>query len=164
MQVNIEQEIKNNLPYIKYRCWVMGKRDADHLCSIVLEKIWRYNSKFDGVNFRAWVNVIIKNSYIDMSIKAENEKTELIDNYIYYKSSKESSYSDRQFIEHVSEVVKNRFNQKNYIVFVMRFIEGYKFEDIAEITGIPLMTTRGTARTIMNYLKADKQLMSIWNL
>ncbi len=167
MPVNFEKEtpirvqVKDNFDFIKSQCRKRAGINADELLSIVLEKVWKYRESFDGTNFKGWVSTIIKNSNIDLH-RGPVYSEEPVENHYNLKLENEPDFSDKQLLKVVIEIVEKNFSKKNNIAFRMHIIEGYKYREIEELTGIHSMTSRGAVRRILIFLKANKQLMKIW--
>lgn len=129
---------------------------------MVLEKIWKKRDSFDGTNFLAWVTTIVKNSYIDITRRPEF-KCKFYDISSVYNLVSDSNtlVSHKYLVEVIKGIVKDNFNDQYNIIFNMRYIEGYKFSEIEDITGIDSLTARGSIHRIVKFLKNDKKLIQI---
>ncbi len=169
MPVDIEKEIKENFGFIKQQCNKTDYNNADLLLSVVLEKIWKKRHTFDGTNFHGWVATVVKNSYIDITRRPESKLkfytlsgTSDISGMFFLKSEIDNSFHNELVFEEILEIVKNNFNKRYNTIFTMRYIDGYQFNEISEITGIDPLTARGSIHRIIKFLKSDKKLKQLW--
>lgn len=164
MTVDIEKEIKDNFGFIKNQCNMRAGKNSDNLLSVVLEKIWKYRNNFDGANFRGWIVQVVKNSNIEITTRSLDSKYHFyeINDKFGLKSHLNPSFNDEQFIEVISEIVKNNFNSRYHKIFILRFIDGYKFYEIAKIIGMKEANTKLVIHKIRKFLIGNKKLIDIW--
>jgi RNA polymerase sigma-70 factor (ECF subfamily) len=98
-----------------------------------------------GTNIKGWLYTIMKNTFINQYRKRktrntfsdETENQFFINQKEAHKDSRPDSYVDREEIE---KVVDN--TDPHYVDSFMMHFEGFKYEEIAEILGIPLGTVK----------------------
>lgn len=98
-----------------------------------------------NTNFKAWVYIIMKNTFInDYRRAVKKRKTFETNNVeIHMNMYKDYGYSNPESIQSEKDIYANidslDYNLK--ITFTM-FLEGYKYKEIAEILGLPLGTVK----------------------
>jgi RNA polymerase sigma-70 factor (ECF subfamily) len=154
----MEEKLLSILPEIKrFAFSLTGNRDdALDLVQDTCLKAIKHKDKCDGVNFKAWVFTICKNSFIN---DYRREKKQIIDftpDLYYLNQSQEkleTEYNAKElqmFINQVSDI--------NRIPFQMH-IDGYQYDEIATILGIKLGTVKSriffARQQIMQDIKND---------
>jgi RNA polymerase sigma factor (sigma-70 family) len=121
-----------------------------------LTKIHQYN---DDKSFEAWIKKIFVNVCIDQfrKVKTENTTEELFDS----SSSEEVAFALIQAdVEHLLNLIQTLPPTEQFI-FNMYAIEGYKYDEIAEMLQLHVVTVKvnmNSARTrLKNALAQDKQ-------
>lgn len=120
--------------------------DADDLFQDTVFKALKNQEKYaDGTNLKGWLYTIMKNTFINNYRKKKNRNTfvDETDNK-YFLNSNESSREpatdsrvDTQYLMKQIESV-----DRGYVDTFMMHYNGYKYEEIAEILGIPLGTVK----------------------
>lgn len=109
-------------------------------------KALTYREKFThNTNFSAWIYTIMKNTFINDYKKRERARLifRKIDNDTLQNIENQASCASPESICISSEIHKsiNSLKDEQRIIFKM-FLGGYKYEEIAEVTGLPLGTVK----------------------
>ncbi len=127
--------------------------DAQDLVQETLLKAFRFLDKFEkGTNARAWLFMILKNTFINMYRKTSKEPLKI--DYDGVQNFYDSIKSDEVKFEHTSEDPYSRLLdddltqaiaglQEDYrTVVILSDIEGYTYEEMAEFIDKPVGTVR----------------------
>lgn len=125
--------------------------DINDLVQETLIKALRFSEKFkEGTSLKAWLFVIMRNTYINeyRKTKSAGNKIELVEDVSTAKvlpqfaaqNAGESSFTGQDI-----EIALKRLSPELYIPFKM-YTNGYKYNEIAEQTGVPI----GTVKTRMH--------------
>jgi RNA polymerase sigma-70 factor (ECF subfamily) len=153
-----DEFMKETLPHesILYNYALKISGNADDAQDLVQEtyfKAYRYFDKFQkGTNSKAWMFMILKNSFINDYRKAKREPQkvdyELIQNfYENVKSDRaQTNNLDNDFFnnlldDELTEAI-NRLPSKMRETFLLCDLEGYSYEEIADLVGCPVGTVR----------------------
>ena len=117
-----------------------------------------------GTNIKGWLYTIMKNTFINQYRKRkirntfsdETENQFFINQKESHKESRPDSYVDREEIQKVI-----RGTDPHYVDSFMMHYEGFKYEEIAEILGIPLGTVK--SRIFLARKKLMAQLVDYRN-
>jgi RNA polymerase sigma-70 factor (ECF subfamily) len=123
-----------------------NSEDAKDLLQDTILKAFAYRDKFvDKTNLKAWLFTIMKNTFINNYRRAVRTNT-IIDGTkdLYYinipnkngYASPESTLNAKQ-INNVIEALEDE-----YKIPFMRFVDGYKYKEIAEELGLPIGTVK----------------------
>jgi RNA polymerase sigma-70 factor (ECF subfamily) len=146
--------------------------DAQDLVQETYYKAYRHFDKFEsGTNCKAWMFMILKNSFINDYRKSKREPFtfdyEAIQNfYENVKSDRtQSNNLDHEFYkdlldDELSEAI-NKLPNKMREVFLLCDLEGYTYEETAELVECPIGTVRSRLHrarhmlqeTLMDYAK-----------
>ncbi|MDX5448669.1 MAG: RNA polymerase sigma factor, partial [Bacteroidota bacterium] len=99
----------------------------------------------DGTNLKGWLYTIMKNTFINNYRKKKNQNTFVDDTDNRYfinqgvseKAETTDSIVDQEYIMAQIDTI-----ERNYVEAFMMHYNGYKYEEIAEILGIPLGTVK----------------------
>lgn len=121
-------------------------QESDDLMQETFFKALRNQDKFQqGTNIKGWLYTIMKNTFINAYRKRKNQNTfvDETDNKYFInlgeteKSVQTDALVDRDYMmKQINEV------EKTYVETFMMYYNGYKYEEIAEILGIPLGTVK----------------------
>ncbi len=153
-----DEFVKETLPHesilYNYALKISGNADdAQDLVQETYYKAYRYFDKFQkGTNSKAWMFMILKNSFINDYRKAKREPQkvdyELIQNfYENVKSDRaQTNNLDNDFYnnlldDELTEAI-NRLPSKMRETFLLCDLEGYSYEEIADLVGCPVGTVR----------------------
>ena len=132
----------------KARYYLFNNQDAEEAVNDAFRKIW-FKSEYWDINkgqFHGWINTLFKNTLIDYHRKNTNyneKKAVLMDPLFGLMSIPDNIKYNNVDIAIInnelgdiieSEILK--LDQKNRIVCVLRFLEGYSVKDIAKILNI----------------------------
>lgn len=125
--------------------------DEDDRNDLVSETILKALDKKDyfrqgnDMNFRAWLITIMTNTFINNYRKNEKHKVDNYDNEQMALLTEQQRYSrsaDSDFIyKELVDLVRSSLSSVDYRIF-MGFVNGYGYEQIAEIMGLPLGTVK----------------------
>lgn len=135
--------------------------ESDDLMQETFFKALKNQDKFQqGTNIKGWLYTIMKNTFINAYRKRKNQNTfvDETDNKYFInlgeleKSTPTDSMVDREYMmKQINEI------DKTYIETFMMYYNGYKYEEISEILGIPLGTVKSriflARRKMMDRLK-----------
>lgn len=144
----------------------MNEADAKDLLQETSIKAFRFIDSYKkGTNAKAWLFRIMKNSYIN-EYRKMSKKPGMVDYQdveSYYNSDKVSS-SGNYTIDLRAEIVKDMLGDEisNALdsldedfktIIVLSDLEGFKYDEMAEILDIPLGTVRSRLHRARNMLK-----------
>ena len=145
------------------------QEEAKDLVQETFLRAYKYYSYFEqGTNAKSWLFKILKNIFINDYLKASRKPSELMIDDVYegnfdkslYKNNYDffnSSLSD----EYVMALDSLPVALKS--IFIMKYIEGFKYEEIAKIYDIPLGTVKSwlnKSRTRLKDFLTEKRQQS----
>jgi RNA polymerase sigma-70 factor (ECF subfamily) len=157
---NIREDIFTNetLPHenalYRYALKISGSADdAQDLVQETYYKAYRHFDKFQiGTNSKAWMFMILKNTFINDYRKSKREPYKLDYEQIqnFYENIKsdraqennlDSDYYNNLLDDELSEAI-DRLPTKMREVFLLCDLEGYSYEETAELVDCPIGTVR----------------------
>lgn len=145
------------------------EEDANDLLQETLMKAWRFIDKYEeGTNAKAWLFTIAKNAFINEYRKRVKtpHKVELQD-YVTFHEKEDTPLAggmqvgEEMFQYLMGDEVSLAINQLPLdfkTVILLCDIEDFKYEEIAEILGIPIGTVRSRLHRARNMLKEKLKL------
>ncbi len=135
--------------------------DSDDLIQETLFKALKNRDKFqEGTNIKGWLYTIMKNTFINAYRKRKNQNTfvdETENKYFINMRESEKSVSTDSIVDHKYIMKQINSVDKTYLETFMMYFNGYKYEEISEILGIPLGTVKSriflARRKMMDKLK-----------
>lgn len=135
--------------------------DSDDLIQETLFKALKNKDKFqEGTNIKGWLYTIMKNTFINAYRKRKNQNTfvdETENKYFINLRESEKSVSTDSIVDHKYIMQQINTVDKTYLETFMMYYNGYKYEEISEILGIPLGTVKSriflARRKMMDKLK-----------
>lgn len=126
--------------------------DAKDLVQDTYLKAYRYFNQYNaGTNCKAWMFMILKNSFINNYRKIQRQpRMVYYDDYENFDASKkflmnsfnpENEY-DNQLMSDETTNALNKLPKKMRNILILCDIEGYSYDEIAEINNIPVGTVR----------------------
>ncbi len=120
--------------------------DSDDLIQDTLFKALKNKDKYqDGTNLKGWLYTIMKNTFINNYRKKKMQNTFVDETenkyFINSKESDKDSNTDYR-VDHQYLMKQIDSIDKYYVDTFMMHYNGYKYEEIAEILGIPLGTVK----------------------
>lgn len=135
--------------------------DSNDLLQETFFKALKNKDKFqEGTNIKGWLYTIMKNTFINAYRKKKNQNTfvdETENKYFLNLNAPEKSTKADASVDH--DYVMKQINsvESTYIETFMMYYNGYKYEEISEILGIPLGTVKSriflARRKMMDKLK-----------
>lgn len=114
---------------------LISKESAEDATQEVFLKLWNGNDKIkDYTNLEAFAMTVTRNYCLDQLKSKQNNNLKMVHNN--YQSNERSIHDQLETtdeLEQVSLIIKNLPEQQK-IIFQLREIEEYEFEEIAEIT------------------------------
>jgi len=114
---------------------LISKESAEDATQEVFLKLWNGNEKIKNyANLEAFAMTVTRNYCLDQLKSKQNNNLKMIHNN--YKSHERSIHDQLEItdeLEQVSQIIKSLPEQQK-IIFQLRDIEQYEFEEIAEIT------------------------------
>jgi len=124
----------------------MDSADADDLVQDTILKVLYNQDKFvNNVNFKGWVLTIMKNIFINNYRKTSRNKTSIdrSEDLFQLNMPQSSGYETPDGAYSISEISSNINSfEDQYSVLLAMHIKGYKYEEIAAQTGLPLGTIK----------------------
>lgn len=138
-------DLKDNLKYFAFSL-VSSDEDANDLVQETFYKALSNRDKYiENTNFKAWLFTILKNTFINNYNKASRQKT-TFDNtkdafLLNSGPSDEAQNPDAHY--HQNEIYKSIHNLDDaYRIPFSRFIQGYKYQEIADELALPIGTVK----------------------
>lgn len=137
----------------------MNKDDAQDLLQETSLRALKYQEKFsDGTNLKGWLFTIMKNIFINDYRKVVKTQTSVCENI----GEGISGYSEEVCHEnpedlydiHLIEKIIARLDEEMRKPFDL-FMAGYRYEEIAEKTGLPMGTVKSRIYQTRQKLKSD---------
>lgn len=119
--------------------------DANDLVQDTLMKAYRFLGSFkDGTDFKAWLFVIMRNTFINSFHKKQKWSEVVIrqteaDNNLLHSATR--NHAEGNFIRRDINAALKRLPDVYRIPFV-RYFEGYKYQEIADELQLPLGTVK----------------------
>ncbi len=136
--------------------------DSNDLLQETFFKAIKNKDKFqEGTNIKGWLYTIMKNTFINAYRKKKNQNTfvdETDNKYFLNLNEAEKDAKTDSSVDH--EYIMKQINsiEKTYVETFMMYYNGYKYEEISEILGIPLGTVKSriflARRKMMDKLKS----------
>lgn len=120
--------------------------DSNDLIQETYFKAIKNSDKFqEGTNIKGWLYTIMKNTFINAYRKKKNQNTfvdETENKYFLNLRESEKTATTDSLVD--TEYLMRQIHSvdKTYIETFMMYYNGYKYEEIAEIMGIPLGTVK----------------------
>lgn len=140
--------LNNESDFLKQLALKLTKHleDAEDLMQETYFKALKNQDKYaQGTNFKGWLYTIMRNTFINnyRKKKIQNTFVDETDNnyYINQGLNNRVEYADRNVDQ---EYIMKQINSidRNYVEAFMMHYNGYKYEEISEIMGIPLGTVK----------------------
>lgn len=157
----IQAQLLTHKDYITQRALILtyDKAKADDLVQETYYKAFKNLDKFEeGSNTKAWLYTILKNEFINIYRKARSREKGIIEVYPdpeFFPEKEDMSYIN--FGEPTySEIVWNaidRLNESEYNTMVLILLEGYKYEEAAEMLNKPIGTIKSNVHRIRLVLR-----------
>lgn len=150
MEFDFDSLLIKNMSYLKNyaKRFALDEDDRNDLVSeTILKALDKKNYFHQGndMNFRAWLITIMTNTFINIYRKKEKYKVDNYDNEhmaLLTEQQRFSQSADSDFIyKELVDLVKSSLSSDDYRIF-MGFVNGYGYEQIAEIMEIPLGTVK----------------------
>lgn len=123
-----------------------SSEESNDLLQETYFKALKNSEKFqEGTNIKGWLYTIMKNTFINAYRKRKNQNTFVDDtDNKYFINSGEAEKSVRADSSVDHEYLMKQINsvEKTYVETFMMYYNGYKYEEISEILGIPLGTVK----------------------
>ncbi len=120
--------------------------DADDLIQDTLFKALKNQDKYqEGTNLKGWLYTIMKNTFINnyRKRKLQNTFVDETDNKYFINSQEADREAETDtLVDHEYLMKQIETVDKHYLDTFMMHYNGYKYEEIAEIMGIPLGTVK----------------------
>lgn len=136
--------------------------DADDLVQETFLKAIRYSSRFqEGTNLKAWLYMILKNTFINnyrRNAKVRSVFTENLDVNPHKSVGKPTTNQGvNKFVHDDINYALRRLPAENSIPF-LRYFEGYKYFEIADELNIPIGTVKTRIHVARKLLKRDLKM------
>ncbi|MDZ7691558.1 MAG: sigma-70 family RNA polymerase sigma factor [Balneolaceae bacterium] len=140
--------------------------DAEDLVQDTIVKAFRFFSSYEkGTNAKAWLFRILKNSYIN-NYRKESKQPNQVDydevstfyETIRAERTDTSDLEDRMFRELIDDDISNALEElpEDFrTVVLLCDVEGFTYEEIANMLDVPIGTIRSRLHRGRNLLKAE---------
>lgn len=140
--------------------------DAEDLVQDTIVKAYRFFSSYEkGTNAKAWLFRILKNSYINNYRKQSKQPNQVDYDEVssFYETIRAdrtdtSDLEDRMFRELIDDDISNALEQlpEDFrTVVLLCDVEGFTYEEIANMLDVPIGTIRSRLHRGRNLLKAE---------
>ena len=140
--------------------------DAEDLVKDTIVKAYRFFSSYEkGTNAKAWLFRILKNSYINNYRKKSKQPSQVDYDEVssFYETIRAdrtdtSDLEDRMFRELIDDDISNALEQlpEDFrTVVLLCDVEGFTYEEIANMLDVPIGTIRSRLHRGRNLLKAE---------
>lgn len=123
-----------------------SSEDSNDLLQETYFKALKNSEKFqEGTNIKGWLYTIMKNTFINAYRKKKNQNTFVDDTdnkYFINMKETEKTVGTDAIVDHDYMMKQINSVEKTYVETFMMYYNGYKYEEIAEILGIPLGTVK----------------------
>lgn len=135
--------------------------DSNDLIQETYFKALKNKDKFqEGTNIKGWLYTIMKNTFINAYRKKKNQNTfvdETENKFFLNSRESDKAVKTDALVDHEYLMEQIHSIEKTYVETFMMYYNGYKYEEIAEIMGIPLGTVKSriflARRKMMDKLK-----------
>lgn len=142
--------------------------DAEDLVQDTIVKAYRFFSSFEkGTNAKAWLYRILKNSYINSYRKKSKEPNQVDYDEVsmYYESIRDertdtSDLEEMMFRDMIGDDINNALKslpEDFRTVVVLCDMEGFTYEEIANMLDVPIGTIRSRLHRGRNLLRSKLQ-------
>jgi RNA polymerase sigma-70 factor (ECF subfamily) len=138
--------------------------DANDLVQDTLLKAFRYSRLFkEGTNLRGWLFTILKNTYINEYRRIKRKEnvivqTEEITNQNLSHNAEANTCNSKFITDDINKVL-SKLQPEYYTPFV-KYFEGYKYQEIAEMLDIPIGTVKTRIHLARQILKSRLKVYS----
>ena len=137
---------------------LVSREAAEDATQEVLIKLWNRNSKLKHyANLEAFVMTVTKNHCLDQLKLKQNNNLKIV--HSNYESRENNIHSQLEFsdeLEQVSRILKDLPEQQK-LIFQLRDVEQYEFEEISEITQMNETAIRVTLSRVRKRIREELQ-------
>lgn len=136
--------------------------DADDLVQETLLKAIRYSKLYvEGTNLKGWLYTIMRNTFINEYRRMAKQRS-IIDtneeiNSVQLYSSATHNQANNKFIGDDVNNALSKLSAEYYTPFI-KYFEGYKYHEIAEMLNIPIGTVKTRIHVARQSLKASLKI------
>jgi len=132
--ISLINPVKDKMYRLALRLLV-SKESAEDATQEVFLKLWHGNEKIKNyANLEAFAMTVTRNYCLDQLKSKQNSNLKMVhNNYESHQASIHDQLEITDELEQVSQIIKSLPEQQK-IIFQLRDIEQYEFEEIAEIT------------------------------
>lgn len=139
--MDVEKLVVTNLGWIRNYAhrFYSNERDADDLASETVFKCLTYSSRFDkGKSFKPWVVSIMANTF-----KTQFARRKCVSFVCFEDTFFSSDYADQLAdLNRLISVIRECSRKSRCIACVLLYAKGYSYEEISEITKVPVGTVK----------------------
>lgn len=139
----------------------MDSEEAKDLVQETFLRAYKYYSYFEkGTNAKSWLFKILKNIFINDYRKISRRPVQMTMDDVYEGHVDRSLYKNNNdfFNSSLSDeyvIALDRLPVELKSIFIMKYIEGFKYEEISKIYDIPLGTVKSWLNKARTRLKED---------
>ena len=162
-----EELFSSNYTRIYNLCYRMmrNQQDAEDMLQESMLKAWRKLKSFrQSSSFSTWLHRIAVNTCLD-AIRKRKEKKASIEEMAEYgrqiEDTDSGSFDERAAERQAIEDALSRLKERDRVIIVLRDVQGYSYEEMAQILECPMGTVRSRlsrARSAMVRILSDMEL------
>lgn len=158
---DIKTGLHSQLPHIKSCCrkFLSDPDEVELLYSEVIEKIWTNRLSFNGTEamFKAWSFTIARNTFISHYNKNKAHPHDDIEPMMYQINiddgfSIEGDIDNKKLLKDTLSKIKEKFSGRDYKVFDLVCIQGFKYHEAADKVGIPIGSVKNIIFRVRDYI------------
>lgn len=153
--ISLINPVKDKMYRLALRLLV-SREAAEDATQEVLIKLWNRNSKLKHyANFEAFVMTVTKNHCLDQLKLKQNNNLKIV--HSNYESRDTNIHSQLEYsdeLEQVSRILKDLPEQQK-LIFQLRDVEQYEFEEISEITQMNETAIRVTLSRVRKKIREE---------
>lgn len=114
---------------------LVSKESAEDATQEVILKLWSRNSKLnDYANLEAFAMTVTKNYCLDQLKLKQNNNLKIV--HSNYDNRENNGHEQLEIVDEMEQVVRilNRLPEQQKLIFQLRDVEQYDYEEISEIT------------------------------
>ena len=135
-----------------------SKEDAEEILQDTFIKIWDKREEFkEGYPFEFFLYTIAKNAFLSLNRKRVNRK--IVEDYLHVFAEVTSNQTEEYVIfketKTIIDTIIDHLPPKRKEIFLLRRIEGFSRQEIAEKLGISIITVDSQLLKANKFLKAE---------
>jgi RNA polymerase sigma-70 factor (ECF subfamily) len=162
--INLINPVKDKMYRLALRL-LISKESAEDATQEVFLKLWNGNEKIKNyANLEAFVMTVTRNYCLDQLKSKQNSNLKMVhNNYESHERSIHDQLETTDELAQVSQIIESLPEQQK-IIFQLRDIEQYEFEEIAEITKMNETAIRVALSRVRKKIREELlKKQQLWN-